>query len=142
MPVSADSIRKAPPPARKKEEPDTIPIEITVELVDSAGRAARLPLSRFGTIRRPLDTRLYRREGRDEQRFATTYELVPQTFVMPLADFAKVAPEFNAGTLKVIRLLFDKTVAATVVVSDIGLSTHIDPAFLASPLPWSPLARP
>jgi hypothetical protein len=61
--------------------------------------------------------------------------LVPQTFVMPLADFAKIAPTFNSGTLKTIRLLFDKTVAATVVVSDIGWSQKIDPAFLAAPLP-------
>ena len=130
----ADSTQKAAA-RQKKAQPDTIPIEITVELVDSSGVHARLPLSRFGTIRRPLDTRVYRRDGRDDQRFATTYELVPQTFVMPLADFARTAPAFNAGQLRTIRLLFDRTAAATVVVSDIGLSTKIDPAFLASPLP-------
>ena len=106
-----------------------------MDLVDSSGVHVRLPLSRFGTIRRPLDTKVYRREGRDDQRFATTYELVQQTFVMPLADFARAAADFNAGQLKTIRLLFDRTSAATVVVSDIGLSTKIDPAFLASPLP-------
>ncbi|MES2180069.1 MAG: hypothetical protein V4550_19585 [Gemmatimonadota bacterium] len=130
----ADSIKKNTPPP-KKAEPDTIPIEITVELADSAGHTAKLPLSRFGTIRRPLETKVYRRDGRDEARFATMFELVPQTFVMPLADFAKTAPTFDAGRLKTIRLLFDKTMAATVVVSDIGLSTKIDPAFLAAPLP-------
>ncbi|MEO8624056.1 MAG: MFS transporter [bacterium] len=133
--IKADSIKNAPPAPKKSTEPDTIPIEITVELVDSAGHSARLPLSRFGTIRRPLDTKVYRREGRDDQRFATTFELVPQTFVMPLADFAKIAPTFNSGTLKTIRLVFDKTAAATVVVSDIGWSQKIDPAFLAAPLP-------
>ncbi|MEO8337760.1 MAG: hypothetical protein ABI664_22480, partial [bacterium] len=132
--ATADSTRKAAE-AQKKAGPDTIPIEITVELLDSSGHSARLPLSRFGTIRRPLDTRVYRREGRDDQRFATTFELVPQTYVLPLADFAKIAPQFDAGRLTTIRLLFDKTTAATVVVSDIGLSTKIDPAFLASPLP-------
>ncbi|MEP6729123.1 MAG: MFS transporter [bacterium] len=130
----ADSTRKAAE-RQKKAEPDAIPIEITVELVDSSGHSARLPLSRFGTIRRPLDTKVFRRDGRDERLFSSTYELVPQTFVMPLADFAKVAPQFDAGRLTTIRLLFDKTQAATVVVSDIGLSTTIDPAFLASPLP-------
>jgi dienelactone hydrolase len=130
----ADSTRKAAE-RQRKAEPDTTPIEITVEMVDSAGHSARLPLSRFGTIRRPLDTRVYRRDGRDDQRFATTFELVPQTYVMPLADFTKIAPQFDAGRITTIRLLFDKTPAATVVVSDIGLSTRIDPAFLASPLP-------
>jgi dienelactone hydrolase len=131
--IRADSIQKAK--ATKKVEKDTVPIEITVELVDSLGHSARLPLGRFGTIRRPLETRIFRRAGRDEQRFATEFELVPQTFVMPLADFAKSAPDFNAGQLRTIRLLFDKTVAGTVVVSDIGLSTTIDPAFLATPVP-------
>ncbi|MEP6618761.1 MAG: MFS transporter [bacterium] len=133
--IKADSVKKAKDLPKKKEEPDTIPIAITVELVDSAGHAARLPLSRFGTIRRPLETKVFRREGRDEQRFATTFELVPQTFVMPLADFYAAVPQFNAGQLKTIRLLFDKTVAGTVVVSDIGISTRIDPAFLAGSLP-------
>ncbi len=132
--ATADSTRKAAE-ARRKAGPDTIPIEITAELVDSAGHSARLPLSRFGTIRRPLDTKVYRRDGRDDQRFATTFELVPQTYVLPLADFVKIAPQFDPGRLTTIRLLFDKTSAATVVVSDIGLSTKIDPAFLASPLP-------
>ena len=96
---------------------------------------ARLPLSRFGVARRPLDTRVYRRDGRDTQRFATIFELVPQTFVLPLADFAKSSPEFEPGRLKTIRLVFDRTVAGTVVVEDIGLSTPTDPAFLSSPLP-------
>lgn len=138
--TSKDSIRDEstkPPaaPPKRKEAPDTLPIDITVELIDSAGHAARLPLSRFGTIRRPLDTRVYRREGRDEQRFVTTFELVPQTFIMPLADFRRNASAFDATRLRVIRLLFDRTIAATVVVSDIGLSTTIDPAFLAAPVP-------
>jgi hypothetical protein len=130
----ADSLRKIAE-AQRKAGPDTIPIEITMEMVDSAGHSARLPLSRFGTIRRPLDTKVYRRDGRDDQRFATTFELVPQTYVLPLADFTKIAPQFDAGRIRTIRLLFDKTSAATVVVSDIGMSSKIDPAFLASPLP-------
>ena len=134
--VKADSIAKAKLlPKPKKEEADTTPIEVTLELADSAGHTAHLPLSRFGTIRRPLETRIYRREGRDETRFATIFELVQQTFVIPLADFAKASADFDPAKLKTIRLLFDKTVAGTVVVSDIGLSPKIDPAYLAGPIP-------
>jgi dienelactone hydrolase len=134
--VKADSIAKAKAaPKPKKEEADTIPIEITLELADSAGHTARLPLSKFGTIRRPLETRVYRREGRDETRFATIFELVQQTFVIPLADFVKASATFDPTKLKTIRLLFDKTVAGTVVVSDIGLSAKIDPAYLAGSIP-------
>ncbi len=136
--IRADSIKRAPPPPKKKEEPDTIPIQITVELSDSAGNSAQLPLGRFGTIRRPLETRVYRREGRDSLRFAALFEIVPQTFVLPLADFARASSVFDAGRLRTIRLVFDRTHAATVAVSSIGMSTRIDPAFLAAPLPASP----
>jgi dienelactone hydrolase len=139
--TAADSSKKkkAPPapkePPKPKEKPDSTPVDLTVELVDAAGHTARLPLSRFGVARRPLDARVYRRDGRDAQRFTNIYELIPQTFVMPLADFAKAAPGFEPGKLKTIRLVFDRTVQGTVVVEDIGLSTPSDPAFLGSPIP-------
>lgn len=132
--TKADSIvlaKAAAKRANKKEETDSVPIEITIEVADSAGHVARLPLSRYGTIRRPLKTRIYRRQGRDEVRFATIFELVPQTFVLPLVDFVKASPAFAPTTLKLIRLVFDKTVAGTVVVSDVGWSLRIDPAYLA-----------
>jgi dienelactone hydrolase len=137
--IRADSIKKAKsrpkPPPPKPPAPDTTPVDLTVELVDAAGHTARLPLSRFGTIRRPLETRIYRRAGRDEQRFAAIFELVPQTFVLPLADFTRSSSSFDPATIRTVRLVFDSTVAGTVVVSDIGMSTAIQPAFLAARVP-------
>ena len=132
-PKPSPSPKPSPTPKPKKEEPDQTPVDLTVELTDAAGKIARLPLSRFGIARRPLDTRIYRREGRDATRFATIYELIPQTFVMPLADFARQAPDFNPQQLASIRLLFDKTVAGTVVVEHVGVSTPKTTAVLASP---------
>jgi dienelactone hydrolase len=120
------------PKPKPKEEPDLTPVDLTIELTDSAGHVARLPLSQFGIARHPLDARIYRRAGRDTTRFANIYELIPQTFVMPLADFARVAPEFDPRQLQSIRLLFDRTEAGTVVIEHVGLSTPTDPAFLAS----------
>jgi len=129
---------KAPPkpkePKRPKEEPDQTPIDLTVELTDTAGHSVRLPLSRFGIARHPLDTRIYRRPGRDAARFSTIYELIPQTFVMPMADFAAVSAEFDPRQLASIRLVFDKTEAGTIVLEHVGLSTPTDPAFLAAPV--------
>ena len=124
---------KTPPPPKEKEKPDETPIDFTVELVDAAGQVARLPLSRFGIARRPLDTKLYRRAGRDAARFTTTFELIPQTFVLPLEEFVRAQPEFDPRQLATIRLLFDRTVAGTIVVQHVGLSTP-DPVFLASPV--------
>jgi hypothetical protein len=135
--IRADSIKKAKaaPKPPKGGEVDTIPIELTVELMDAAGNVARLPLSRFGPIRRPLETHIYRRPGRDESRFATVFELVPQTFVLALSDFVDVSPEFSPARLKSIKLVFDKTLAGTVVLTDIGTSTPVDPLFLAARWP-------
>jgi dienelactone hydrolase len=124
---------KEPPAPKEKEKPDETPIDFTVELIDAAGQTAKLPLSRFGTARRPLDTKLYRRAGRDAARFTTTFELIPQTFVMPLEDFVRQQPEFDPRQLATIRLLFDRTVAGTIVVQHVGLSTP-DPVFLAAPV--------
>jgi len=79
--------------------------------------------------------RIYRREGRDAQRFTNIYELIPQTFVLPVADFAAAASTFDPRQVATIRLVFDKTEAGTVVVQHVGVSTPADPAFLAAPVP-------
>jgi len=129
---------KPPPkpkePKKPKEEPDLTPVDLTVELVDTAGHVARLPLSQFGIARHPLDARIYRRAGRDAQRFTNIFELIPQTFVMPVADFAAVASEFDPRQLASVRLVFDRTEAGTIVLEHVGLSTRTDPAFLAAPV--------
>jgi hypothetical protein len=84
--------------------------------------------------RRPLETHVLRRADREQSQFANTYELVLQTYVMPLADFVAASPQFAPEKLKSIRLVFDRAVAGTVIVDDIGVSA-IDPAFLAQARP-------
>ena len=130
--------KKTPPPPKppkKKDEPDTTAVDLTVEFVDAAGAVARMPLSHFGTLRRPLDVRVYRRAGRDAQRFGTLFEIIPQTYVLPLAEFAKTTPAFAPNKIRAVRLVFDRAVAGTVVLTDVGISRPTDPAFLASPIP-------
>jgi hypothetical protein len=46
---------------------------------------------------------------------------------MPLADFTTVAPNFDPTHLRSIRLVFDRLVAGTVVVDDIGISSKTAP---------------
>ncbi len=132
-----DSSRaERPRPARDKEEErrDGTHIDLTVELVDAAGTTARLPLSRFGAVRRPLETRVYRRRGRDASRFAQTHEIVLQSYVLPLADFADASPSFDPSTVRAVRLVFDRTTAGTVILDELGFS-RLDPAFLAARVP-------
>jgi hypothetical protein len=129
----ADSTKKdaAPkPPAKKpdaKSAKDTTPVDLTVELVDAAGHTARLPLSRFGVPRRPLEIHLLRRRDEERQRFPTAFEIVLQTYVMPVDEFARNAPNFDPSHLRSIRLVFDRLVAGTVVVDDIGISSGARP---------------
>ncbi len=128
----ADSTKKssAKPPARKpnpKAEKDSTPVDLTIELVDAAGHTARLPLTRFGVPRRPLEIHILRRHDEEQQRYPTQYELVLQTYVMPVADFARESPGFDPQHLRSIRLVFDRLVAGTVVVDDIGVSSGTGP---------------
>jgi hypothetical protein len=97
--------------------------------VDAAGATARVALSQFGKPRRPLEITVYRRKGRDKSAFPNPYELVLQTYVMPLKEFARTGA-FDASRVRTIRLVFDKTRVGQVVVDDIGFSA-IDPAYLA-----------
>jgi len=121
-------------PDVKKDEKDTTTIDFSVEVVDASGVTARLPLTRYGMPRRPLETHVLRRADREEAQFAHTYEIVLQTYVMPLADFAAISPQFAPDKLKSIRLVFDRSPAGTIILDDVGVSA-IDPAFLAQARP-------
>jgi dienelactone hydrolase len=117
-------------PPKKPTAADSLPLEISIEAVDAAGAVARLPLSRYGVLRRPIEVTVLRRKGRDKTNFASQAELIPQTYVVPLADFRAAAPAFDPARIVTVRWLFDGTRAGTVLLTDIGLS-NIDAAFLA-----------
>lgn len=123
--AAADSAPK--PKAESKPTPKPTPKDSTlpdlsVELVDGAGRTAKLPLSAFGPVRRPIESYVYRRKGRDKDRFAALYEQVLQTYVMPMARFSAATPGFDPTTLAEVRLVFDRTKVGQVHVDDIGIT--------------------
>jgi dienelactone hydrolase len=122
------------PPATPKKIPtaaDSLPIQMSIEAVDAKGTSVRLPLNRYGVVRRPLEVTVLKRKGQDKSSFASLAELIPQTYVIPLADFTTAAPAFDPSRLVAIRWVFDGTRAGTVVLTDVGLS-NIDPLFLAA----------
>jgi hypothetical protein len=77
-----------------------------------------------------LEIHILRRHDQEQQRYPTQYELVLQTYVLPLAEFAQASPQFDPTRLRSMRLVFDRLVAGTVVVDDIGVSATAGP-FLA-----------
>jgi len=135
----ADSTKKdstkAKPPAKKpdaKAAKDTTPVDLSIEVADAAGHTARIPLTKYGVPRRPLEIHILRRADEERQRYPTTYEMVLQTYVMPLADFVQVAPQLDVAHLRSMRLVFDRLVAGTVVVDDIGISARAGPFVTAA----------
>lgn len=115
---------KKPEPKKEddKDKKDEPPVELTIELVDAAGHTARLPIDRYGIARHPLEANVYIRSGRDASRFTNNYELIPQTFLLPLADFVAATPDFDPTSLSSVRLLFDKTPAGTIILEHVGIS--------------------
>jgi hypothetical protein len=101
--------------------------DLTVEVADADGGTASVPLSRYGPVRRPLQSYVYLRKGRDAQRFATTYELVMQTYAIPLADLASRG--VNPARLRTIRWRFDRIPVGTIVLDNVGLS-RMSPDYL------------
>lgn len=130
----ADSTAKKPPakkPPTPKAVPDTTPIDLSVVAVDADGKVARVALSTYGPVRRPLASYVYRRAGRDKLRFATTFEVVLQTYTIPVADFVRATPGFDPSRVTSVRWLFDRTEAGTVLLDNIGFS-RMRPEFYTS----------
>ena len=131
--AAKDSAARVPKPPKPNPAADTLPIDFTLELEDADGHVARTPMSRYGPVRRPLEAHIYRRAGRDEQRFQNLFEIVPQTYVVPLADFG-AAGGFQPSRIRAIRLVFDRTPLGTVIMDDVGLNPGTDKKYLAARL--------
>ena len=94
-------------------------MDLTLELRDRAGDAARLPLSHFSLLQPQLRGRLAKA---DSMQTLPTSEAVFQTFEFRLGDFATENPEFNPATLREVRFVFDRSPAGVVILDEVGLS--------------------
>ncbi|WP_419160945.1 alpha/beta hydrolase family protein [Candidatus Palauibacter sp.] len=101
---------------------DEEPVDLSVVVTDADGESASVRLSDYGPVRRPLDTVVRRRNDADS--FDNQWELVLQSFSIPLSDLVEANPAFDPARPREIRLLFDRTAAGTVVVDDIGFSEN------------------
>lgn len=129
--AKADKEKKEKP---KTEVKDSTPVELSIEAIDAAGTRVSLPLSAYGVARRPLEVTVMRRAGADKRSFGSLAELVPQTYVIRLTDFRDKDPRFDPSQLRAVRWVFDRTIAGTVFVTDIGLS-NIPPTFFVGGAP-------
>lgn len=93
------------------------PIDLTVEIVDAAGATARLPLLSVSLVQAQLESRVWK-TGILPPRAP---EAVFQSITIPLAAFQAQSPAFDPTRLAAVRLVFDRTPAGVVIVSEIGL---------------------
>lgn len=99
-----------------RPEEDSIPLDLTVELVDAEGGRSRVALSSYGAIREPLEIRILRRQ--DIESGVEHSEPVLQSFHLPLADFSGV----NPSRIREVHLVFDRHPEGEVLVDGIGFS--------------------
>ncbi|MCY4572409.1 MAG: hypothetical protein OXF01_06365, partial [Gemmatimonadetes bacterium] len=116
------------------EDEEKPPLALTIAAVDADGDTARVSLTDYGPLRRPLTIRVLRRQDLEEQRFADPWELILQHFSIPLSDFVAVNRAFDPGRLRTVSLVFDQTEKGTVVVDDVGLA-QLHPGFLSARVP-------
>jgi dienelactone hydrolase len=136
--TKADSAKKAPAPKvpkTPKPKPDSFPVDFTVQVTDANGVTASVPVTRYGVPRRPLDVRILRRANMEQQRFANKYEIVLQSYVIPLSDLVAASPTLDPTKLRTVRFVFDRAIWGQVLMDDIGLWPQADPAFFSARLP-------
>jgi len=113
---------KAAATPKKPAVVDSTPPDFSLELEDAAGRTARVPLSAFGPVRRPIESYIYRRRGRDTSQFAALAEGVMYTYVAPLGAFSRANAVLDLASVRAVRLVFDRTRSGTVTVDDVGFT--------------------
>ncbi len=136
--VKADSVKneaaaKAKEAKAKKSVKDSLPIDLSIEATDANGVQVAVLLSSYGVPRRPLEVTVYRRAGTDKSSFGSLAELVPQSYVIRLTDFRDKDPRFDPTQLRSLRWRFDRTIAGTVILTDIGLSNIAPTYFTGRP---------
>jgi hypothetical protein len=120
-----------PPRPAKDDDAEEPPIDLSIEVADASGRTARVTLSDYGAIRRPLETWVLRRSDMERSRFQNQWELILQTFSIPLGDFAAANGAIDLGALASVSFVFDRAVAGEVSIDQVGF-TDMDPAFLGA----------
>jgi len=97
-------------------------VDLSVEIEDAAGRTGRVTLSDYGAIRRPLETHVMRRGDQECGRCTAPWELILQTYSIPLGDFVAASRSLDLGSLRAVRFVFDRVHAGEVAIDQIGFS--------------------
>ena len=101
-----------------KENGNKGPINFTIELTDSFGNKAALPLSHYAFLQPAIHLHLMKSDFLDPLE---TSETAFQTFEFPLKDFLIDNPNFNLPSLEKIRFLFNKSPKGLIVLDSLSI---------------------
>ena len=104
------------------EDEEDAAVDLRIDLEDVSGRTASVTLSDYGAIRRPLETYVMRRADQEATRFATHWELILQTYSIPLGDFTADNAALDLRRLSAVSFVFDRVHAGEVAIDQIGFS--------------------
>jgi dienelactone hydrolase len=103
------------------DEEEDEPIDLTIELTASDGTVARLALSSQRLLPPVLRSRFTKLPD-EGFAYGSDWEPALQTFELPLTAFVEAVPGFDPAGLISIRLVFDRTPEAVIIVDDIGFA--------------------
>lgn len=93
------------------------PIDISVVLEDADGHLASLPLGKYKLVQPQLEAQLWKLKLFERN---SPSEPVPQSVVMPLADFTTASASFDVQTIKAIRFVFNRTTRGSLIIDSVG----------------------
>jgi dienelactone hydrolase len=100
---------------------DTL-IELTIELSDSDGNRAALPLSTVGPVHPALNVRLAKWKWLEKKYIEDFSERLLQTYEIPFRQFVEANSSFDPSRLENISFVFDRFPNGTIMLDDIGIS--------------------
>jgi hypothetical protein len=98
------------------------PLDLTIELCDSEGHCAALPLSSIGPVPPALPVRLAKWKWLEQKSIETFSERIMQTYEMPFHSFIENNSLLDPSRLESIRFLFDRSGNGIIMLDDIGFS--------------------
>jgi hypothetical protein len=102
------------------DEEQIEPLDLTIELCDSEGNCAALPLSSVGPVHPALPVRLAKWKWLEEKSIESFSERILQTYEIPIYSFIKNNSLFDPSKLESIRFIFDRSGKGSIMLDDIG----------------------
>jgi len=98
------------------------PVDLTIELTDTDGHSAGLPLASAGPVHPALTVRLAKWKWMERKLAETLSERLLQTYEIPISDFVEANQSFEPARLEAIRFMFDRSQTGSIMLDDIGIS--------------------